>query len=190
MTERLETVTVQLLAMLSTALAEQAPAEALERIASAAGRLRFAKAEQTVVEAIEDAEQLLAAWSVRGTGVDLPTLPSTRTPGLIDRRRRRRFEVFATVRIGRGAEATLLTVRNLSMSGVLLSADGHNLLRLVIGVSTPLLIFNPEDLQAGVSVQARVARREASSVAFSWEQEPGVVAGLLGLISRWSAGTR
>jgi PilZ domain len=95
-------------------------------------------------------------------------------------RRHPRFELFASVELHSGDETVVLPARNLSLGGVSLAADGHDLGRFEVGSIIDVLIFDAVDEStAPVRSPARVLRHDADSMALMWNATDPHVAELL-----------
>ena len=106
--------------------------------------------------------------------------------GQSNQRRHARFELYASVEIRRGEERLVLSVQNISVAGVLLLADGHDLSSLAVGALHELVVFDRNDQATQVKLVARVARRPPEGVAFTWSDEDAMfeIAALLGKLKK------
>lgn len=68
-----------------------------------------------------------------------------------------------------------MPVRNISVSGVLLTADGSDLSQFPVGSDQDMVIFNPDDPALQVPVRARVVRRAHDGLALSWNAAEAIV---------------
>jgi hypothetical protein len=182
MDERVEGMLARLLTALTTALAEHAESETLDRIAGVAGKLRLADSDLRMEAALTDADAVMTAWRQRATGLALP--PPDERSGNHDRRSHRRFDVYAMVRL-EGPLAVLVSVRNLSVTGALLKNDGHDLSTLTVGRTVGIAVFHPDRPSAAIRLTARVVRQEPTGVALSWDEHQDAAGSLLRLIGGW-----
>lgn len=70
-----------------------------------------------------------------------------------------------------GDEVLILSVQNLSVTGVLVAADGHDLGQFLVGNSYQLSVFDPENERYQVEVVARVVRKQPDALALTWDDE-------------------
>lgn len=82
-----------------------------------------------------------------------------------------RYELYTSIQVDGGGEVLILTVKNLSLTGVLVAADGHDLGPFVVGSSYRLAIFAPENERYQVEVLGRVVRMAAGQMALTWDDE-------------------
>ena len=100
-------------------------------------------------------------------------------------RRHPRFELFASVELHRGDETVILPARNLSLGGVSLDADGHDLSRFEVGVVIDVLIFDAVDeTTPPVRSPARVLRHDETGLALMWNATDPKVADVLATFLR------
>jgi hypothetical protein len=100
-------------------------------------------------------------------------------------RRHPRFELFASVELHDGEETVVLPARNLSLGGVSLAADGHDLTRFHVGSIIDVLIFDAVDESTPpVRAPARVQRHDPDSMALMWNATDPHVAELLASLLR------
>jgi hypothetical protein len=101
----------------------------------------------------------------------------------VDKRRHRRHEIFATVKLERDQEVLLLAVRDISLGGVFVSRDAADLSRLAVGQTIELALFNTgadEELKVGACVR----RHDARSIALTWVHDAPVQRDIARLIER------
>ena len=102
-------------------------------------------------------------------------------------RRHPRFELFASVELHQNQETVVLPARNLSLGGVSLAADGHDLSHFDNGSVIEVLIFDAFDEHAEpVRSSARVLRHDPDgSMALMWNAtDPDVAAALASLLQK------
>lgn len=99
-----------------------------------------------------------------------------------DQRLHPRIELFATVELRGLDEVLILSLRNVSLGGAFLSADGNDLSGIRVGSEHELAVFEGEDTKGEIVVRARVVRKESNGLALSWIGEDTVfaIAGLIG----------
>jgi hypothetical protein len=101
--------------------------------------------------------------------------------GRKEARRHPRFELFASVELQQNQETVVLPARNLSLGGVSLAADGHDLSHFGDGTVIDVLIFDALDENTEpVRASARILRHDPDgSMALMWNATDPKVAGLL-----------
>jgi hypothetical protein len=97
-----------------------------------------------------------------------------------------RLDLYASVELAGGDEVLILTVRNLSLTGVLVAADGHDLAQFTVGNEYRLLIFDPDNERYQVEVLGRLVRTQPDAMAFSLDDEDALFR-VESLIKRLSA---
>jgi PilZ domain-containing protein len=88
-----------------------------------------------------------------------------------DRRRHPRLELFALVELKSALETLILTVRNLSVGGVLLSADGHDLTQFPMGTRHEVSVFTPDETASRLVLTGEVVRHDAGGMALRWDPD-------------------
>ena len=98
-----------------------------------------------------------------------------------NKRKHPRFELFASVELRQEGETVVLPARNLSLGGVSLDADGHDLRRFPDGMIIDVLIFDAQDENnPPVRSPARVVRHDRDgTMALMWNATDPRVAELL-----------
>jgi PilZ domain-containing protein len=83
-------------------------------------------------------------------------------------------------------ETMLLPARNISLGGVYLSADGHDLGALSVGMELEVLVFDAlDDTRKPVQLVGEVVRHDADGVALMWaDSDPQVALDLAKLLDR------
>lgn len=89
-------------------------------------------------------------------------------PSGSDKRRHPRVELFATVEMRASEEMLILSVVNISLGGVFLTADGEDLAPIKIGSQCDLVVFDGNDDDRRVTVAARVVRKDANGIGLTW----------------------
>lgn len=100
-----------------------------------------------------------------------------------NRRRHLRIELYATVALKAPDETFILTLRNLSIGGAFLLADGHDLSTVDVGGEHEVVIVDGENPDREVTVTASVVRNAGDGLAVKWigENDAFKVASLLDL---------
>lgn len=100
---------------------------------------------------------------------DLRTPPPPPKPNA---RKHQRYELLASVELHHGSETLVLPARNLSLGGIFLGSDGHDLATLPIGHQVELLVFNAADEEApAVRALAEVVRHDEAGVGLKWRED-------------------
>jgi len=85
--------------------------------------------------------------------------------------------MYATVELHAGAETLVLPARNISLGGVYLSADGHDLGLLEIGMELEVVVFDAlDEKRRPVQLVGEVVRLEEQGVALMWADSDAEVA--------------
>jgi hypothetical protein len=94
--------------------------------------------------------------------------------------------MFATVELHAGAETLVLPARNISLGGVYLTADGHDLGILGIGMEIEVLVFDAlDESRRPVRLVGEVVRVETEGVALMWaDSDPDVARNVARLLHR------
>jgi hypothetical protein len=91
-------------------------------------------------------------------------------------RRHPRYELLASVELhlDGGDETVILPARNLSLGGIFLGHDGHDLSRLEIGSQVELLVFDATNEESPpVRAKAMVVRHDEGGIGLEWKRDPG-----------------
>jgi hypothetical protein len=102
--------------------------------------------------------------------------------GSAERRGSARVPLFALLDVT--AEVFVLTVRNLSLSGVLVDDDGHDLSRLSVGTKHELAIFTPGDTERQLVLAGEVVRHELGGMALRWTKDSAAMVNLVAWLDR------
>jgi hypothetical protein len=98
-------------------------------------------------------------------------------------RKHQRYEMFASVEVHGGRETVILPARNISLGGVYLTADGHDLGTFPVGSRLEVLVFNAlDDRQQALRVAAQVVRHDAMGMALMWAYADPQIAYQLGAL--------
>jgi hypothetical protein len=94
--------------------------------------------------------------------------------------------MFASVELHAAAETLVLPARNISLGGLYLSADGHDLGALEVGMEIEVLVFDALDESRGpVRLVGEVVRLDDQGVALMWaDSDPEVARNIARLLRR------
>jgi hypothetical protein len=77
--------------------------------------------------------------------------------------------MYASVELQREGETVILPARNISLGGVFLTADRHDLTELEVGMSVEVLVFDAlNEKNRPVRLAAQVVRRDETGMALMW----------------------
>lgn len=80
--------------------------------------------------------------------------------------------MYASVELQAGGETIVLPARNISLGGVFLAADGHDLGNLAPATVLDVLVFDAlDESNRPVRLHAEVVRRERDGVALMWTSD-------------------
>jgi hypothetical protein len=117
-----------------------------------------------------------------------PSPPSTPPPPPQPKytRKHQRFELYASVELHAADETLVLPARNISLGGVYLSADGHDLAILEIGMELEVLVFDAlDERRRPVRLYGEVVRLDEHGVALMWaDSDPEVARNVARLLHR------
>ncbi|HEY1587694.1 MAG TPA: PilZ domain-containing protein [Polyangia bacterium] len=101
-------------------------------------------------------------------------------------RRHPRFEMYASVELHAAEETLVLPARNMSLGGVYLSADGHDLTILEMGMELEVLVFDAlDEKRRPVRLFGEVVRLDGEGVALMWtDSDPEVARNVARLLHR------
>jgi hypothetical protein len=86
-----------------------------------------------------------------------------------DTRKHPRFDLFASVEVHGAGETVILPARNISLGGVYLTADGHDLGTFAVGLELEVLVFDAlDDKHEPVRLAGQVVRHDEMGIALSW----------------------
>ena len=100
------------------------------------------------------------------------------------------MELLASVEIAAGGDLIILTVRNISLGGVFVLHDGHDLSAYAVGSRHELTIFTPDDLEKELVVRGQVVRHEPDGMALRWREDDTSAMRLAALVERASSASR
>jgi PilZ domain len=94
--------------------------------------------------------------------------------------------MFASVELHAGAETLVLPARNISLGGLYLSSDGHDLAILEIGMELEVLVFDAlDEKRRPVRLVGEVVRIDEHGVALMWaDSDPEVARNVARLLHR------
>lgn len=94
--------------------------------------------------------------------------------------------MYASVELQAESETLLLPARNISLGGVYLDADGHDLAAFEIGAEVEVLVLDAlDDSREPVRLVAEIVRHDGGGLALMWaESEAGAVRALAALLDR------
>ena len=77
--------------------------------------------------------------------------------------------MLASVQLTAGSETMILPAGNISLGGVYLAADGHDLSGIVVGAHIDVQVFDAlDETQAPVRLEAQVVRFDERGMALQW----------------------
>ncbi len=89
--------------------------------------------------------------------------------------------MYASVELHTKGETMILPARNISLGGVYLSADGHDLAELAVGVELEVLVFDAlNERNKPVRLMAQVVRHDDAGMALMWTSRDADAATRLG----------
>jgi hypothetical protein len=99
----------------------------------------------------------------------VPTPESPPPPPSKNTRRHPRFEMYASVELHSAKESMILPARNISLGGVYLSADGHDLGGFPVGAEIDVMVFDAlDEAHRPVRLRAAVMRHDDDGMALMW----------------------
>ena len=91
-----------------------------------------------------------------------------------DTRKHARLELFASVELHAERETLILPARNISLGGVYLTADGHDLAAFPDGSELEVQVFDALNEQSRpVRLRATVVRHDQAGMALMWSKSDG-----------------
>ena len=77
--------------------------------------------------------------------------------------------MFASVELHAGGDTLVLPARNISLGGIYLAADGHDLEHLAVGAKLEVLVFDAlDETRRPVRLEGEVVRLDGEGVALMW----------------------
>ena len=94
--------------------------------------------------------------------------------------------MFASVELHAAEETLVLPARNISLGGVYLAADGHDLGALEVGMEIEVLVFDAlDESRRPVRLVGEVVRLEEHGVVLMWaDSDPDVARNVARLLHR------
>jgi hypothetical protein len=94
--------------------------------------------------------------------------------------------MYASVELHAAAETMVLPARNISLGGVFLTSDGHDLAAFTVGMELEVLVFDAlNEQRKPVRLVGEVVRLEHDGMALMWaDSDPEVALGLATLLER------
>jgi hypothetical protein len=92
--------------------------------------------------------------------------------------------MFASVELSAGEETLILPAHNISLGGVYLTADGHDLSGFSLGLEVAVRIFDVlNSAKKPLTLRARVVRHDSAGMALMWSaDEPSAAMALAKLL--------
>jgi hypothetical protein len=112
-------------------------------------------------------------------------VPDAENPWGDDKRRHPRVELYATLTLKGLEEVYVLKVRNLSMGGAFVLADGLDLSAVKVGAEHEVVLTDGENPVAAVVLKALVVRNVEEGLGIKWlgEEDMFKVAGILDAVA-------
>jgi hypothetical protein len=96
---------------------------------------------------------------------------------------------MASVELHQGDETLILPAKNLSLGGIYVGADGHDLSRYPIGTGMELLVFDVTDeTRPSVRGAAEVVRHDEGGMAMRWSESGDTLGSIRELLKALRAG--
>jgi hypothetical protein len=94
--------------------------------------------------------------------------------------------MFASVELHAGEETLVLPARNISLGGVYLSSDGHDIAMLELGMELEVVVFDAlDETRRPVRLVGEVVRIDEHGVALMWaDSDPEVARNVARLLHR------
>jgi len=94
--------------------------------------------------------------------------------------------MFASVELHAASETLVLPARNISLGGIYLAADGHDLGLLTVGLALEVLVFDAlDETRRPVRLVGEVVRLDGDGVALMWSgSDPDAALDLSRLLDR------
>lgn len=107
-------------------------------------------------------------------------------------RRHPRFEIFASVELHAAKETVVLPLRNISLGGAYLSADGHDLAAFDVGMEIEVLVFDVlNEQRKPVTLVGEIVRHDGEGLALMWaDSDPDIALRLVQLLDQIQRGPK
>jgi PilZ domain-containing protein len=94
--------------------------------------------------------------------------------------------MYASVELHGESETVLLPARNISLGGVYLTADGHDLGGFAVGTELEVLVFDAlDDTREPVRLVGEVVRHDSDGLALMWaDSDPAAALALADLLDQ------
>jgi hypothetical protein len=94
--------------------------------------------------------------------------------------------MYASVELHAADEAIVLPARNISLGGVYLSADGHDLAAFEVGLELEVLVFDAlNEKRKPVRLVGEIVRHDGDGIALMWaDSDPDVAIKLAKLLDQ------
>jgi hypothetical protein len=119
---------------------------------------------------------------------DSPSSPpsSPPPPPKPNTRRYPRFEMYASVELHAAEETMLLPARNISLGGVYLRSDGHDLGMFDIGMEVEVVVFDAlDEKRKPVRLVGEIVRVDDDGLALMWaDSDPEIALSLAKLLNQ------
>ena len=94
--------------------------------------------------------------------------------------------MYASVELHAEAETVLLPARNISLGGVYLESDGHDLGAFAVGMEVEVLVLDAlDDASDPVRLVGEIVRHDGDGLALMWaESDPDAAMALANLLDR------
>jgi hypothetical protein len=104
-------------------------------------------------------------------------------PKKTNTRKHQRFEMMASVEVHTAAETVILPARNISLGGVYLASDGHDLTSFAVGTEIEVQVFDALDEgNQPVKLAGQVVRHDDVGMALMWAYSDPDIAFRLGAL--------
>lgn len=145
-----------------------------DRVAKQRAKMAEIKRRADEDKAKRDEEQRRAVDEVEKHNFDRAAAesPEAEAAAKLGTRRRARVHLQASVLLkGSGGKHIVLPVRDMSLSGLFLSAEGHDLSSLPVGTPLEFMLFASDDVKNEVDVKAKVVRQAPDGIAIDWSED-------------------
>jgi hypothetical protein len=94
--------------------------------------------------------------------------------------------MYASVEVHAASETMLLPARNISLGGVYLTSDGHDLSMLELGMELEVVVFDAlNERRKPVRLVGEIVRHDGDGLALMWaDSDPDVALALAKLLDR------
>ena len=94
--------------------------------------------------------------------------------------------MYASVELHAAEETMLLPARNISLGGVYLTSDGHDLAMFEVGMEVEVVVFDAlNESRKSVRLVGEIVRHDGDGLALMWaDSDPDVALSLAKLLNR------